>query len=506
MLRLGENTAQSAAEKLVEELVRKYEPERSPRQEMAFTTAQLVEKVIEFLRGLGLSVEDAGRIIHKRPQILQLSLKEQALPLIQFLSTELGLTDAQIRRVVRHAPQIFEQTIALLRQNASYLTWRGRRKRPTSRALDDDDEIASQFGSTTETLVPDGHVPDETFHDNSEERDAVRPGSELDTPAFSPRQLARAVAKRPPILWHPRTSIATMVCFVRDQVGCNARETAHVLSRVPQLLLRSPASLASQIHWLDRQLQPVAAEESGSPKHARATRRRDVARLVVRFPPALILDTEETMQPRIDYLRMQFGVSDMRRCLLNTPTVLEASLDKDLGAFRSILIDIVGFQHDDPALSAFATHVPQFFQTRPHLLFGFLTSEGGLSPADARRCMAYVPSLLPLTGRHGQPEPDLGLRLLPHLQFCRQVLGQSLADVLQAVPGFLGKDLERHLIPRYAFAKSQLTPAQWRSLDLAAVFGSSTEHFCERVVRVPPSEYRSYVQSGKWLLFYTQIL
>jgi hypothetical protein len=503
MVQLEDHKPDPAIDRLIEDLIRKYEPEEPLPQEATTTTALLVEKVFAFLQGLGLSIEDVGRVIHKRPQVLQLSLREQAYPLVRFLSSELGLTDAEIRRAIRHAPQIFEQNLPRLRKNASFLTRRKRPETPTSHTLDGVESSAIDAKATQLARASPNEFLD---IDDSDAHDTTVAPSELETPAFSPRQLARAVAKRPPILWHSPTDLAAMVHLFRNQVGCNARETAHVLSQVPQLLLASPTALASQIAWLGRLLEPVPGEASRGSAEAPAFQRRDLARLVVRFPAALILDTEETMQPRVAYLRDQFRVSDMRQCLLNTPTVLEASLQKDLHAFKSILVDTIGYAADDPALSTFATQVPRFYHTRPQLLFRFLIEEADLEPADARRCMAVVPSLLLLTGRRGQAGPDLGSRLLPHIQFCKQVLGRPLAEVLQAVPEYLGMDLEQHVIPRYAFAKTKLTPIEWQSLQLNHLFGSSTERFCEQVVHVTPTAFRHYVQSGKWLLFYTQIL
>ena len=531
-MRFGESVTTSSVEQLLDELVRKYETqvEAAPGTpaDTSPTPAQLIQKVIEFLRGLGLSVEDAGRVIHKRPQILRLSLKSQAAPIIHFLVRDLGLTDAQVRRAVRHAPQIFEQPLDLLRSNARYLS------RPTSRralALRiADDTVASHATSdpadSVERSVASAAVSSDhgTFttsaNEDDEDGDARKPhqnndlvagestasndssSSAMEALSFGRRQLARAVAKCPGILWRSPATMARMVYFFRSEMGCNARETAHVLSLVPQLLLRSPDELLPQVSWLRRHLRRKAADGNG----AIAANQRDLARLVVQYPTSLLLDPMETMQPRLDYLRDHFGVSDFRRCLLNSPTVLEASIERDLAGFKRVLVDSIGFASDDPALATIATKVPKFFHTRPQLIFEFLTREAGLDPAEARTCLALAPTLVLLSGRRGQPVPSFGTHLFPYLHFCTQVLGRSLVDVLRIAPDFLTMDVERRLIPRYAFAKSRLTSHEWQALKLHDLLCSSTSRFCEHVMHVPVSEYQRYVQSGKWLLFYLQIL
>lgn len=169
-------------------------------------------------------------------------------------------------------------------------------------------------------------------------------------------------------------------------------------------------------------------------------------------------------------------------------------------------MDSIGFASDDPALATIATKVPKFFHTRPQLIFEFLTREAGLDPAEARTCLALAPTLVLLSGRRGQPVSSFGTHLFPYLHFCTQVLGRSLVDVLRIAPDFLTMDVERRLIPRYAFAKSRLTSHEWQALKLHDLLCSSTSRFCEHVMHVPVSEYQRYVQSGKWLLFYLQIL
>jgi len=98
-------------------------PDGSKETDTGTSSSGRLVEVLEFLRGLGLSIEDCGKIVKRRPQMLRLSVPRSTQPYIDYLrSAPVCMDDLQVRRAVRTAPQLFAYKIPMFGKRVSFLT------------------------------------------------------------------------------------------------------------------------------------------------------------------------------------------------------------------------------------------------------------------------------------------------------------------------------------------------------------------------------------------------
>jgi len=160
-------------------------------------SGQLIE-VLEFLRGLGLSIEDCGRLVKRRPQLVRLNVPRSAQPYIDFLKTgPLSLNDEQVRRAVRTAPQLFAYKVSMFASRIDFLT--------------------SVVG-------------------------------------LRPEDLAVAVSKRPHLLWMDLTRAQVVVDWLSAELGLADGELAMIVKVSPMVMLDSQMQLFSTLDWIRNEL------------------------------------------------------------------------------------------------------------------------------------------------------------------------------------------------------------------------------------------------------------
>ena len=442
---------------------------------------QRVDRVLALLRALGLTAEDAGRVLHRRPQMLEISLAAQARPVIEFLVEALGLQEPHLRRVVRHAPRILELSVEeVLRPGAAFMQGAEVAASPAAAAA----------AATNGTLPPWIALP---F-------------------GLKGTALAEAVAKRPHILWCAREEALRSVNYILEVLNGDRSVAMHVVSRVPQVLLTSVTALRTQVQWLERFLEagtpaPTAAPTTGSYR----TVRDDVADLIARYPSALVLSPQRSMQPRLNFLREQLGVRDLGQCVLTTPLVLEASISHDLQPFRRLMEEELGFGARHPAIAHVATVVPEFYRRRIAALVAWLQERGGFSVPQVRQLVAAVPTLLAYAGRRGSRDEALQAQLEPRLHFWTETIGLPATETLYRLPEYWCMDMHERIIPRYAFIKTRghrrdSEAPSWEDPLPERIFTGSDAEFCAQVAGCDLSEYLAYRESDQWLLFYVPIL
>ncbi|KAK4537321.1 hypothetical protein CDCA_CDCA12G3346 [Cyanidium caldarium] len=439
---------------------------------------QRVDRVLALLRALGLTAEDAGRVLHRRPQMLGISLAAQARPVIEFLVEALGLRESHLRRVVRHAPRILELSVEeVLRPGAAFM-------QGTAVA-------ASPAAATTNGTLP----------------------TSIALPfGLEGAAMAEAVAKRPHILWCARDEALRSADYVLEVLNGDRSVAMHVVSSVPQVLLASVAALRTQVQWLEQLMEagapaPTAAPTSGPYR----TVRDDVADLIARYPSALVLSPQRSMQPRLNFLREQLGVRDLGQCVLTTPLVLEASIPHDLQPFRRLMEEELGFGARHPAIAQVATVVPEFYRRRIAALVDWLQERGGFSAPQVRQLIAAAPALLSYTGRRGSRDEALQAQLEPRLHFWTETIGLPATETLYRLPEYWCMDLHQRIIPRYAFVKTRghrrgSGEPSWEDPQPERIFTGSDAEFCAQVAGCDLSEYLAYRDSDQWLWFYTPVI
>jgi len=161
--------------------------------------------LLEFLLGLGLSIEDCGKIVRRRPQLLRLRIPTSTDPYLDFLkNAPLNMKERQIRRVIRHAPQIFSKKI-------------------------------HEFNPRLEFLRDDLSIDGE--------------------------ELAAVVAQRPHVLWMSIANVKRSVNWLESELGLDSKETRKSMVSAPGLFLERVSTLPLCVEWIKTELHLETKQE-----------------------------------------------------------------------------------------------------------------------------------------------------------------------------------------------------------------------------------------------------
>eukprot|EP00184_Porphyridium_aerugineum_P000296 CAMPEP_0184697054 /NCGR_PEP_ID=MMETSP0313-20130426/4159_1 /TAXON_ID=2792 /ORGANISM="Porphyridium aerugineum, Strain SAG 1380-2" /LENGTH=510 /DNA_ID=CAMNT_0027155815 /DNA_START=338 /DNA_END=1870 /DNA_ORIENTATION=+ len=182
-------------------------PDGTPLQysESAYNEPGQLVKLLGFLRDLGISIEDCGRLVQRRPQLLRLSIPNTTDQYIHFLSQEpLSMNADQIRRCVRNAPQIFSKKISNIQMRLDFLT------------------------------------------------------NELHVPA---KELGAMISKRPHIMWMDLGMAQNSVKFLKETVGLSDEAVTSTIVACPIVLLEPALNLCLKLDWLETQIGALSREQ-----------------------------------------------------------------------------------------------------------------------------------------------------------------------------------------------------------------------------------------------------
>lgn len=272
---------------------------RSKRPTMPASQDKNYDSAKSFLLSLGLSLEDARRVLSRLPKLKEeADLEMLAAPMLQFLRGQLRLNKKQIARAIRFAPQIIYHS-------------------------------PSDFDARLEFLDTIARVP------------------ASDRPA--------AIAKCPHILWMDLQSASRVVQLVIDACPLIAPASlGAVFSRVPQALVTSPDKITANIdriraagvcdaasmarviakaplalvydvnNTIDKRLDYLSTELS--------LPLSTVGKVLVAVPQVLDWSVDKLLRPRIQFLQTVVGADAVPSVVDKVPNVLgvEDAIDRVL--------------------------------------------------------------------------------------------------------------------------------------------------------------------------------
>uniref|UniRef100_A0A7S3ABF4 mTERF domain-containing protein, mitochondrial n=2 Tax=Rhodosorus marinus TaxID=101924 RepID=A0A7S3ABF4_9RHOD len=149
--------------------------------------------MLDYLREIGLSIEDCGRVVQKRPQVVDLDVRKDIEPCLHFLAGPVfGMNEKQIARTIRNAPQIFMKSRSSMLPRIDFLKRLG-----------------------------------------------------IEGP-----ELANVASSRPHVLWMDLSNAKRVVDWVKIELEMDDKKNlARFFSAVPQVLLESPRRLEMTINW-----------------------------------------------------------------------------------------------------------------------------------------------------------------------------------------------------------------------------------------------------------------
>lgn len=316
------------------------------------------------------------------------------------------------------------------------------------------------------------HHPDREFPERIEFLERVA--------GIPTRLIPSVIARRPHVLWMDLKPAAVIVNIVLD--ACPLIEPdrlGSILARAPQALVASPVDIASNLDYL--------AARTGS--------RGALPRVLSKIPLALVF-SEKTMEKRITYLRDSLGLSDaaIGKAIIANPDVLQWSIESRLeGAVRSIA-DIVGRD----AVRDVVQKVPgvlgcvDSMQSR----VSWLEDVVGLSNDEIRAVVKQAPAVLMYS---------ISGNLAPKWSFIHKTLNATKEDVIRAPREIFCANLQQRAMPRYAFIKTNGS-SDGATASVAELLSGSDAEFCKAVARCDSAEYRRFVEDGRYLLFFSQLV
>eukprot|EP00189_Rhodosorus_marinus_P013761 CAMPEP_0184742262 /NCGR_PEP_ID=MMETSP0315-20130426/5244_1 /TAXON_ID=101924 /ORGANISM="Rhodosorus marinus, Strain UTEX LB 2760" /LENGTH=440 /DNA_ID=CAMNT_0027213013 /DNA_START=162 /DNA_END=1486 /DNA_ORIENTATION=+ len=149
--------------------------------------------MLDCLREIGLSIEDCGRVVQRRPQVVDLDVGKDVEPCLRFLAGPVfGMNEKQIARTIRNAPQVFVKSRSSMLPRIDFLKRLG-----------------------------------------------------IEGP-----ELANVASSRPHVLWMDLSNAKQVLDWVKIELQMDdTKNLSRFFSAVPQVLLESPRRLQMTINW-----------------------------------------------------------------------------------------------------------------------------------------------------------------------------------------------------------------------------------------------------------------
>ena len=312
----------------------------------------------------------------------------------------------------------------------------------------------------------------------------------------------RVIIRRPDILKSPeplRNAVEAL-----ETSGMRLKDIKTVVQRWPGLLLLD----ARKIIRVTAFLQTPAVGFSLP----------NLRSLLRRAPWVLVYDIESEMTPAISYLK---GVLDLPnkapvdQFIRARPLLLGTSPDA-MQKVTNFMSDVVGLTPTmlSAALRSFPPLLTCSIDATLAPAASFLSKDLSLEPDELKKLVRAFPTILTLdvegdmrqvvnyfrrkgiinVGRIVKRLPpilgyDLDTNIIPKMEYIEQELGLSSYDIL-TFPGYFSYSFEKCIKPRTKFLQAKGRSVTESGLNMA--LGLKDEDFCERIAKVPVSQYYAF--------------
>lgn len=317
----------------------------------------------------------------------------------------------------------------------------------------------------------------------------------------------RVIVQRPDIFKDPQQMREVVEAL--EGADMELRDIQRVVQRWPGLLLLDAGRI-------DRAAAFLRSRHVGfSTPHLRS--------LLRRAPWILVYDIDADMVPALACLREVLGVVDsapVDQYVRASPLLL--------GTSPAVMREVVTFLTDSVGLDLAMLNAA--LRSFPPLLTcsivvnlapaaNFLTNDLSLERAELAKVVRAFPAVLTLdvecdmrekvnylrsrgvinVGRIVKRLPpilgyDLETNIIPKMEYVEQELGLSAYDILR-FPGYFSYSLEKCIEPRTKFLQAKGLSVTQSGLNMALAL--TDEDFCERIAKVPASQYFAFRKAYK---------
>lgn len=333
---------------------------------------------------------------------------------------------------------------------------------------------------------------------------------------LSARQTARVLTHLPDVVLRSPVDFAPCLAFLQDDARIPANRLADAIARCPHILVMD-VSRALDVHRaitdafgtaLDAEalgdvlsrVPQVLVRPPSRVRRSLAWLRDDagladqaaLARVVSAVPLALVYDVTGNLARRTGYLAsLGLSTKTIGRVIAARPTILSYSMERDVKPRIAVIASVVGEQ----GVAAVLDKVPGLLDV-DHVedRINWLQDSVGLNDAQLASVVREAPAVLTYS---------IPGNLAAKWAFVQGTMGCSVADLVEAPKEILCANLQQRAVPRYAFLASQ---GLLEGASVIDILRGSDAVFCRNVAKCTTAVYRSYVDNDRFLLFYSQLL
>lgn len=293
--------------------------------------------------------------------------------------------------------------------------------------------------------------------------------------------LGLATSKAPHILWMDLENAQDVVEYVyKCCPHLTEKELGHVMTRVPRILLMRPGEVGKRINFLKTE---CGIEDSYA-----------LTKIVVTAPRCLVYEVETTLSRKLAYLRENLALprDTIAKVLTATPAILDSSIQNHLKPVISTVQVALDLPHEE--LKNLLHKAPGLFEVKGVAdRWKWLKDTVALTDEEISKVVRTVPAVLTYSVKSN---------LQRKWDFICRTMGGSKQDIVAAPVQTLAVSLQQRAMPRHAFLVSRGISG----FSAADVLRPSDYQFCTDIAKCEYSDYRNYVDSDRFLLFYTQLM
>lgn len=291
-------------------------------------------------------------------------------------------------------------------------------------------------------------------------------------------KLPGVIARCPHILIMNLDRANAVLDTVTDACGgtLTSFKLSNLLGRVAQIFVRPLSKVKRNITWL--------RSEAGLDQP------NMLAKVLYKVPLTLVYDIERNLAVRISCFKaVNVPVSTIGHVVTATPEIFSWNVEKELKARIDSIVQIVGKEN----ISGVLGKVPSILDSEPAERVEWL-KEIGLNDAQILEVVSKAPAILSYSPSNN---------LAPKWAFVKGTMGGTLEDLVEAPREILCANLQQRAVPRYAFLASNDLVESVRVVD---ILRNTDAKFCSDIAKCEYSAYREYVDTDRYLLFYSQLL
>lgn len=275
--------------------------------------------------------------------------------------------------------------------------------------------------------------------------------------------------------------------------------------------LKWPGLLTVDVERAEKVVDFLCAE-------GRGFNRVSIASLLRRAPWVLVYDVEKDIAPAIAWLEdnlLQERLVCIEHFVRASPHIFGTPIEA-LDAVLTFLRLVVRLDEDKlfSVVRSFPPILTLSVEGKLNTAANYLLGELCITPDDFTKCVRAFPAILSLdvdeemrtvvkffrsrgvinVGRIVSKNPpilglDLDTDIIPKMEYVEQVLGLTAYDVIR-FPGYFSYSLSKCIEPRTRFLQAVGRSVTEQGLNMA--LAPTDEEFCERIAKVPLSQYYSF--------------